>query len=216
MDVLNAIQARSSKRAFLERPVPREVVQEVLAAAGRAPSALNLQPWEFTVVAGEERPRLSRALTRAWVERQIGCGPGFSGTFPEKIRARQSSSVVGLAELLQTDAAGAADFVNQGSLNFYGAPAAVIITKEKFFPEHYLTSAGIMIGYLLLAAEAKGLATCPIGLINQYAEVVLDFINLEDRDLILGVALGYPDPKAPVNRLQTPREPIADLVRWYG
>jgi nitroreductase len=117
---------------------------------------------------------------------------------------------------LGTDGPGASNFINSGSLDFYGAPAAVIVTKEKLFPDHYLTSTGIFIGYFLLAAQAKGLGACPVGLINSYQDVILDFLNLEDRDLVLGIAVGYPDPEAPVNRFRTPREPAADLIRWYG
>ena len=78
MDVLTAMKNRSSKRAFLDKPVPREVLEDLLKAAIQAPSAINLQPWEMTVVLGEERPRLSKALYKAFRERNIGCGAGSS------------------------------------------------------------------------------------------------------------------------------------------
>lgn len=216
MDLFTAIEHRTSKRAFLNRAVPRETILKLLTAAGRAPSAINLQPWEFTIVSGDERPRLSRALLRAYQERRIGCGTGSAQPFPDRIKQRQVSSFIGLAELMQADAAEVSRRVNEGSLDFYGAPVAVIVTKETLFPDSYLTSAGIMLGYLFLSAEALGLSTCPVGLINAYAQTVLDFLNLENRDLVLGLALGFADPDAPVNRLRTPREPIQDLVRWYG
>ncbi len=216
MDLFSAMKTRASKRAFLDRPVSREIIREILSSAAQAPSAINLQPWEFTVVAGDERPRLSRALARAYKERKIGCGTGSSQPLPDRIRARQLSSFTGLAELMQAEAAEVSSFINQGSLDFYGAPAAIIVTKEKFFPETAFTSVGLMIGWLLLAAEAKGLGTCPVGLINSYEDTVLDFLNLEDRDLMLGIALGYPDPEAPVNRLRTPRESVDELIHWYG
>jgi nitroreductase len=60
MDVLQAIKERRSIRAFKSDPVSRDKVEEVLRLAALAPSAINLQPWEFTVVIGEERERLSR------------------------------------------------------------------------------------------------------------------------------------------------------------
>ncbi len=216
MDVFEAINERSSKRAFQDTPAPRELIMDILTAAGRAPSAINLQPWEFTIVSGEERSRLSRVLQIAFQERNIGCGTGSSKPLPDRLKERQYSSFLGLADLLQAESEEVSQFINKGSLDFYGAPHAVIITKEKVFPAQYLTSAGIMIGYLVLAAQAKGLATCPVGLINAYEEAVLDFINIEDRDLILGLALGYAEPDARVNRLRTPREHVDRLVRWYG
>ena len=215
MDLMEIMEQRTSKRAFLNTPVSRELITQLLKAAGRAPSALNLQPWETTVVAGPERPRLSKILLKAYRERNIGCSPGSSKPLPEHIKQRQYSSFLGLTEHLRVDTAGVLSFINEGSLDFYGAPTALIITKENLFPDHYLTSVGIMIGYLVLAAEAMGLSICPVGLINSYEERVLDFLNLEERQLVLGLALGYADPDAPVNQLRTPREPVENLVRWY-
>ena len=62
MDIADAIKERKSIRAFRPDPIPREKIEEILHLALCAPSAINLQPWEITVVAGEERERLSRRL----------------------------------------------------------------------------------------------------------------------------------------------------------
>ena len=57
MDLADIIKERKSIRAFKSDPVPREKVEEVLGLAIRAPSAINLQPWELTVVMDEERAK---------------------------------------------------------------------------------------------------------------------------------------------------------------
>ena len=49
--VLDAIKERRSVRKYLARPVPKEAIEEVLVAAGWAPSAHNAQPWRFIVLA---------------------------------------------------------------------------------------------------------------------------------------------------------------------
>ena len=53
MDVLEAMRTRKSIRGFKSDPVKREVIEEILEVACRAPSALNLQPWEFVVLTGD-------------------------------------------------------------------------------------------------------------------------------------------------------------------
>jgi len=53
MDVVDAIRSRKSIRGFKPDPVPKEVLREILDIARRAPSAMNAQPWEVTVVTGE-------------------------------------------------------------------------------------------------------------------------------------------------------------------
>jgi len=50
MDVFEAIAARKSVRAFLDRPVEEDVLNRILDAARSAPSARNVQEWRFVVV----------------------------------------------------------------------------------------------------------------------------------------------------------------------
>jgi len=44
------IRRRRTVREFSERPVPREIIEDCLRAAGTAPSGANMQPWHFVVV----------------------------------------------------------------------------------------------------------------------------------------------------------------------
>jgi nitroreductase len=82
MDLLKTIQERKSIRAFKPDSIPKEKIEEILRLAIHAPSAINLQPWEFLVVSGEERERLSRRLIKAYREKRISCGPGAVKPFP--------------------------------------------------------------------------------------------------------------------------------------
>jgi nitroreductase len=50
MELMEAIHTRRSIRKFEQRPVPDELVKEILAAAMSAPSAGNQQPWHFVVI----------------------------------------------------------------------------------------------------------------------------------------------------------------------
>ena len=71
MNVIEAIQSRRSTRAFLDSPVERKSIEELLTLATNAPSAINMQPWEIVVVSGEEKKRLSRILVKRMRERNI-------------------------------------------------------------------------------------------------------------------------------------------------
>ncbi|MEO8925190.1 MAG: nitroreductase family protein, partial [Caldimonas sp.] len=61
-----AITTRRSIRAFVPTPVPREVVERILAVASRAPSGTNTQPWNVYVLTGEAKRDLSRRLVAAY------------------------------------------------------------------------------------------------------------------------------------------------------
>mgnify|MGYP001542063789 FL=1 len=53
MDIRQAINDRRSIRSFTSEPVTQETLREVLTLATRAVSAVNAQPWEFAVAAGD-------------------------------------------------------------------------------------------------------------------------------------------------------------------
>ena len=87
----DALGNRRSVRAFSDEPVPRQLLERILSEASRAPSAINMQPWEVHVVIGEERKRLSRRLLRSFKERGLTCGPGTTNVLPDAFmnRARE-------------------------------------------------------------------------------------------------------------------------------
>jgi nitroreductase len=62
MDVLEAIKGRRSIRAFKNQDVPAEIVEKLIDAARWAPSAGNIQPWEFIIV---RKPEIKRRLVEA-------------------------------------------------------------------------------------------------------------------------------------------------------
>ncbi|MFP3928188.1 MAG: nitroreductase [Desulfobacteraceae bacterium] len=214
MDVFDAIKGRRSTRAFLDRPVERAVLEELMNCAAEAPSAINIQPWEFIVVTGEERKRLSRLLLKRMRERRISCAPGARRRMPERFVERER----GLMEVLSPGLPAGTpfdSFINEGSCDFYGAPAAVILTIDDVFSSARLTDMGIAVGYLVLAAHAMGLGTCPIGLITAFEQEIREELNLsEDKNVVLGIAVGHPDPEAPINKARSKRAPLKELVRW--
>ncbi|MEA4884128.1 MAG: nitroreductase family protein [Clostridia bacterium] len=55
MEAIEAIKTRRSVRQYLPKPVPKEIIEEIVDCGRLAPSANNDQPWEFVVVTGQEK-----------------------------------------------------------------------------------------------------------------------------------------------------------------
>jgi nitroreductase len=53
VDVYEAVTSRRAVRGFTDQPVPKEVLERVLAAAAWSPSGSNLQPWHIYVLTGD-------------------------------------------------------------------------------------------------------------------------------------------------------------------
>jgi nitroreductase len=214
MDVFQAIEERRSTRAFLDKPVERKTIEALLSLATRAPSAINLQPWEFVVVSGNEKTRLSNLLVKRMKERKISCGPGAKKPLPEHFVERQRGLLRNILPHLPSDT-NFELFINEGSCNFYGAPTAVILTLDNAFSNARLTDIGIIVGYLVLAAHAMGLATCPIGLIAAFDDEIKEELNIpEQKQVVIGIGVGYRDDASPVNKARSERVPISDVIKW--
>ncbi|MBM4339402.1 MAG: nitroreductase [Deltaproteobacteria bacterium] len=215
MDLIKAIKERKSFRAFKSDPIPRETVQEILQLAICAPSAINLQPWEFIVVAGDERERLSRRLIKAYKEKKISCGPGNVKPMPKTVTKRGAKTLEQMTPFFEEMGVNTDQFVNEGSCSFYGAPVAILICLDDSFPKARLVDIGIVLGYLVLIAHEFGLETCPIGLITAYEDEIKDTLNiLENKSVVIGVALGHPDTSSPINRFKSYREGLETFIRW--
>ena len=185
MDVFEAIRSRRSVRAYKKDSVPREIIEQILELAINAPSANNLQPWEFVVVTDEEKDRLSRTLLKAYREKQVSCGSGAVKPLTEPFKQRGIQTLESMKTYIEKTGASVDDFVNEGSCDFYGAPAAVIICLDDCFSSRQMVDVGATLAYMVLAAYAYGLGTCPIGLINAYEDEIKDLLNIPentDRD----------------------------------
>jgi nitroreductase len=214
MDLLQAMKERRSTRAFLDKPVEREALERLLFLATQAPSAINLQPWEFVVVSGMEKKRLSRLLVKRMKERNISCGPGAKKPLPEHFVERQRGLLECLLPNLPEDTR-FDEFINEGSCNFYGAPTAIIITLDKAFSSARLTDIGIAVGYLVLAGHAMGLGTCPIGIITAFDDDIREQLNIPDeKQVVIGIAVGYRKESSPLNKARSERVPTRDVVKW--
>jgi nitroreductase len=215
MDLLKAIKERKTIRAFKPDPVPKERIEEILRLAIHAPSAINLQPWEFIVVTGEEKERLGRRLIKAYKEKQIACNPGNVKPLPKTYGKRGAKTLELMKPFFEEMGVDINQYVNEGSCNFYGAPVAILLCLDDSFPKARMVDIGLALGYLVLAAHEFGLATCPIGLIIAYEEEIKDLLNIsENKNVVIGVALGYPDSNIPINRFKSQRDNLEKFIRW--
>ena len=216
MNVFSAMTDRQSARAYLPKPVVRADVEDLFRYAGMAPSAINLQPWEYVIAYGKEKDRLVQRLKRAHAERNITCGPGTENPLPDRFKNRSRLASQAMAPKVAEMGLEFNRFVEEGSCSFYGAPVAIIVTLDRLFPKIRYLDVGLSVSYLLLAAQAKGLATCPIGLVTAYGDEIADALDIPDsKEIVLGIALGYADTRSPINRFKTDRENLDAFRFWY-
>jgi nitroreductase len=214
MDPLDAIKQRRSIRAFDRRMPPRGLIAQCLEAATWAPSATNQQPWEFIVLAGTELDEIRTLNEEKFFER-LQSAAAF-GDPPEPLKGRQQELLSAMLAL--ADAAGIEpNEIFEKSLRFFDAPVAVYFVSYKDADRQYQLSTAAAIENFLLAAHGLGLGACWLTVTIVCAEDIKKHLGIaEDRELLGGIALGYPDMDSPLNSFARTRAAVDDVTRWLG
>ncbi len=222
MTITEAIKKRISIRGFKSDPVPKKTLREILETAGRAPSAMNIQPWEFTVIGGNILNKIRSAIVEK-LNSGAPAKPDHLGVgWPQDSIFRQRQ--VGLAkqifrimDIKREDKEKRAWWLERG-FRFFDAPATIIITTDSILAESTpLIDIGAVMQSICLAALDHGLGTCIVDQGVMFPEVLREFAEItENRRIIIAIAIGYPDPDFPANRLEAAREPVDGITQWIG
>lgn len=217
MDVIAAINERSSIRCFSSKPVQRVLVERLLDSARRAPSASNQQPWQFVVVTGEIKDRLASVLLAEHKKRGRHYDPSRGKTVPGLYVERTRKLLKNLRSHLDPLNLQAVPFLEEGSLTFYGAPVFILVAMDKAHNPSKLVDIGCAVENICLAAHAQGLGTCIIALILMFGDIIREQLSLpEEMEAVAGIALGYPDRESAINRFRAPKEDLDTMTRWLG
>jgi len=185
MELMDAIRARRSVRAYKPDPVTKEMIQRLLDAAVLAPTGMNAQPWAFGVIQDADRLK----------------------DYSERTKAFLLSMVDEWAWL----APYAEHFANPEYSVFYNAPALVVIYAKNATPLAQMDCT-LAAENLMLAACDMGLGTCWIGfsafvLSSPEAKQALGVP--EDYVAIAPIIVGYPAAPVPM-----PEKDPPEIVYW--
>lgn len=219
MNVCRAIRSRKSCRAYLNQDVSPTIVMKILEAARWAPSGVNHQPTQVAVLGKETISKLAKTLVE---KHTTGTPPNPDYVYcprdwPDIYKSRRKECGLALYHSLSIpldDLKGRKRHW-ENNYHFFHAPVGLIIFLEKNMPMGSWMDAGMFIQNVLLAAQDFGLATCPQAAFAEYPDVVREVLNLDNVDIICGIAMGYEDNCHPLNSYRTKREPIETLARWY-
>ena len=222
MNIIEAIKARSSIRAFLSKPIPTEILQSILELSSLAPSGKNTQPWHVAVVTGETQHKISEALLQAFhnKEKPYPDYQYYPQPLPPSFEKRAFECGKVLYSALQVDRHDEAKRLEQWSKNyhFFGAPACFLVFLDKFATEGSFLDAGMFMQNIMLAALDFNLGTCPQASLAGYPDRVKNILGepFKNKLLIAGISIGYPDEGHPVNQYRTARESVDSFVKLYS
>ena len=200
MSFFDDIRRRHTVREFTDEPVPLSVMEHCIAAAGRAPSGANHQPWHFCLV-GDAATK--KEIRRAAEEEERAFYEGRAGD--EWLEALEPIGTDANKEFLEVAPWLIAVFAQRR-----GGVEAGMDKKNYYINE----SVGIASGFLLAALHHAGLATLT------HTPKPMNFLNEKlnrpatEKPFLLVVA-GKPAPDAPIPNHALIKKPLDDILTVF-
>ena len=222
MEYDEVVLGRRSIRGFLDKPVPKELIREILAIAMRAPTSLNSQPWNFHVVTGTvldaiRKGNVERNLAGVPDTREFRMGPPYDGIHRERQVgiAKQLFAAMGIA---REDKEGRMDWVLRGFRQF-DAPVSIVVTYDKALAGGDIPpfDCGGVVNCLVNTAWSRGLGCVINSQGIMQSPVVREHARIPDDQVIQTcVAMGWPDPGFPANAVVSERKSVDEAATFLG
>lgn len=219
MELSAAILGRRSIRKFESRDVPKSIIAEVLESARWSPSWGNTQPWDLYVLTGKtlakfKEMNLQQTLSGAAIASDVP----MLEKWPDAMKARygQLGKVVLSAQGIQRDDKEGREKYYKNMVAMFDAPCLILacISRDNLV-EYQMLDIGIIVQSICLSAYDKGLGTCLLAAAARYPAEIRKIAAIpDDKKIVVGVALGYPDASFPLNTFDRERAPLDEFVHW--
>ena len=216
------IAARRSVRRFTGRSVSQQLLLDILAVAGRAPSNSNMQPGRIYLAGGAVKESLARAVSdahRTSADDYQPERPMFAAEMPSPCADRRHRFGQLFFGILRIDAADAAARARQSARNyvFFDAPVVAFFTVDRRLEVGSWFDCGLFAQNFMLAAKARGLDTCAQIALTKYHAIVRRYLPIDGSQIIAcGMSIGYADERAPENTIEMPRVGVHEFASLVG
>ena len=222
MEYEEVVRGRRSIRGFLDKPVPKTLIREILEIAMRAPTSLNTQPWNFFVVAGDVLNKIragnvERNLAGVPHSREFRMGPDYVGPH----RERQIEIAIQLFQAMgieRHDKEKRQDWVLRGFRQF-DAPVSIVVTYDRSIHGSDIApfDCGGVVNCLVNTAWSKGLGCVINSQGIMQSPVVREHAQIPDDQVIQTcVAMGWPDDRFPANAVVSKRKSVDEAAVFLG
>jgi nitroreductase len=216
MEVSEAVNSRQSIRAFTDQEVSDELIQRLLEKSARAASGGNLQPWKIFVINNETMINFLK-FQEDWTDPET---PAYD-IYPENLtepyktsRYEVGAEMYSILDIDRDDKEGRFKQMLE-NFKFFGAPSAFFCFVDRQMGRPQWSDLGMFLQNFMLLAKEAGLDTCPQEAWAIKQESVTAFVKAPDELMLFcGMAIGYKDDEAKINKLRTERRPFEDWATF--
>ncbi|MDO9530151.1 MAG: nitroreductase [Syntrophales bacterium] len=221
MTVEEVIKGRRSIRKFKKDEISRDLLEDILETASWAPSWGNTQPWEFYILTGKPLDEFREKNHEKMVNGEpFSTDVPMQEDWPEHMKRRygEMGKIVMTSMGIKRRDKDARNKIYQNMATLFDAPCLIVACMSRDIRIEYgMFDIGLIMQTICLSAYEKGIGSCIMAVAIGYPELLREILSIpEDRSIIIGAALGYPDKDSPINNFERERAPLTEFVKWVG
>jgi nitroreductase len=216
MKVSEAVLSRRSIRAFTSEPIDNQIIKDLLNLAARSPSGGNLQPWKIYVINDRSMKKFIEFQAK-WNQPEVPAYDIYPSNLKEPYRTSRYQLGETMYELLNIPRDDKEARLKQVMRNFqfFDAPAALFCFVDKQMGPPQWSDLGMFLQTFMLLAQEVGVDTCAQEAWAMKNDSVSEFVGASESDILFcGVAMGYKDKSASINKLSSERRPIDQWAKF--
>ena len=207
------MKERHSCRKFRSKPIPEEVLKDIISISLAAPSWCNSQPWNIYVVSGKTMEEIRKewiAKGEANIKGYADLNPGHRTDFSERSQATMAKFYkVWDDDFPPKDAA-------ECNPHIFNAPTMVYLTLPKGHTKYSILDLGGLEMSIMLAAKDHGVDSIPAYTTIMYPDVLRKYLKISDKeDIVIGVALGY-EEKCKINEHRSVKLTLDEACKFFN
>jgi nitroreductase len=211
------MKQRYSCRNFLSKPIPEDILKDIIETSLLTPSWGNSQPWNIYVSSGKNL----ESIRKEWIEKNSKGIKGYSdieaghrSQFSERSQNIMNDVMDKLSEILKDKEC---KLLWEANNVLFNAPTVVYITIPKKRTQYCLFDSGAIEMAIMIAAKEHGIDSVPAYQAIKYPDILRKYLKVpDDEDIVFGIALGYEDKENILNKYKSKKLSLEEACHFYN
>lgn len=211
------MKQRHSARCFLSKPIPEDILKDIIETSLATPSWCNSQAWSIYVSSGKIQEKIREewiAKNKEGIKGYADINPGHRTDCSERCQNSMKEFFGSFVDLLKDPDT---KLLWEANFSLYNAPTIVYLTVPKKRTNYSLLDIGAIEMAIILAAKAQGIDSIPAYEAVKYPDILRKHLKIpEDEDIFVGISLGYADKDNALNQYKAKRLTLEEACHFYS
>ena len=211
------MKRRYSARGFLPKPIPEDVLKDIISTSLLTPSWGNTQPWHIHVACGKTLEAIRNewiAQNKEGVKGHSDLKAGHRTDFSQKCQENIAKAIKRFDEVLKDPKAAK---VWEANSRMFDSPTVVYITVPKTRTEYCVFDCGAIEMAIMMAAMEHDVDTIAAYELIKYPDILRKHLKIpDDEDILIGISLGYEDKDNILSKIKQDKFNLEQACNFYN